>query len=102
MISHLPVSDFWAKKINFQEGYKIKVFIFTTRDADPKFGEGEWKQLDNSQKLLHERLKPSLAQPMVRTFLQGGKKVELARQEIHPPWWSDLETQIVRETYNVS
>ena len=35
-------------------------------------------------------------------FLQGGKKVELARQEIPPPWWSDLETQIVRETYNVS
>lgn len=46
---------------------------------------------------------PSPAVVTVRSrakYSQGGKKVELARQEIHPPWWSDLETQIVRETYN--
>ena len=36
MISHPPVSDFQAKKINFQEGYKIEVFIFATGGADPK------------------------------------------------------------------
>ena len=29
------------KKINFQEGYKIEVFIFATGGADPKFGGGE-------------------------------------------------------------
>ena len=45
MISHPPVSDFWAKKINFQEGYKIEVFIFTTGGADPKAGAGELSQI---------------------------------------------------------
>ena len=41
MISHLPVSDFWVKKIHFQEGYKIEIFIFTTGGADPKAEGGE-------------------------------------------------------------
>ena len=32
------VSDFWVKKINFQEGYKMGEFIFAPGGAGPKVG----------------------------------------------------------------